>query len=103
VLALLPEAERSCGETTARQVFDRMAGTWTYWGWKGGYFDGEEDARAFYDELRLMLARQMGAPNSPQWFNTGRYSAYAIDGPAQGHYYVDYRTGKLRASESAYE
>jgi ribonucleoside-diphosphate reductase alpha chain len=102
-LALLTEAERSCGETTARQVFDRMAGTWTYWGWKGGYFDGEEDARAFYDELRLMLARQMGAPNSPQWFNTGLYWAYGIDGPAQGHYYVDYRTGKLRASESAYE
>src|SRR3984893_289714 len=102
-LALLTEAERSCGETTARQVFDRMAGTWTYWGWKGGYFDGEDDARAFYDELRLMLARQMGAPNSPQWFNTGLYWAYGIDGPAQGHYYVDYRTGKLRASESAYE
>src|ERR1700738_3667023 len=102
-LALLPQVERSCGETTARQVFDRMAGTWTYWGWKGGYFDGEEDARAFYDELRLMLARQMGAPNSPQWFNTGLYWAYGIDAPAQGHYYVDYRTGKLRASESAYE
>src|SRR6202047_724463 len=102
-LALLTEAERSCGETTARQVFDRMAGTWTYWGWKGGYFDGEEDARAFFDELRLMLARQMGAPNSPQWFNTGLHWAYGIDGPAQGHYYVDYRTGKLRASESAYE
>src|SRR5256885_12210134 len=50
-----------------------------------------------------MLARQMGAPNSPQWFNTGLYWAYGIDGPAQGHYYVDYRTGKLRASESAYE
>src|SRR5216684_5814773 len=97
-LALLPEAERSCGETTARQVFDRMAGTWTYWGWKGGYFDGEEDARAFFDELRVMLARQMGAPNSPQWFNTGLFWAYGIDGPAQGHYYVDYRTGKLHAS-----
>ncbi|HYU11032.1 MAG TPA: vitamin B12-dependent ribonucleotide reductase [Stellaceae bacterium] len=102
-LALLPKAEHSCGETSAKQCFDRMAGTWTYWGWKGGYFDGEEDARAFYDELRLMLARQMGAPNSPQWFNTGLYWAYGIDGPAQGHYYVDYKTGKLRASESAYE
>ena len=47
-----------------------MAGTWTYWGWKGGYFNAEKDARAFYDEIRLMLARQIGAPNSPQWFNT---------------------------------
>src|SRR5438132_1490304 len=102
-LAAWPEAERSCGETTARQVFDRMAGTWTYWGWKGGYFDGEADARAFYDELRLMLARQMGAPNSPQWFNTGLYWAYGIDGPSQGHYYVDYSTGKLTRSKSSYE
>src|SRR5436190_16529024 len=102
-LAMLPKGERSGGETSAKQVFDRLAGTWTYWGWKGGYFDGEEDARAFFDELRLMLARQMGAPNSPQWFNTGLHWAYGIDGPAQGHYYVDYRTGKVRASDSAYE
>ena len=102
-LAILPEPARYGGETSARQVFDRMAGTWTYWGWKGGYFDTEEDARAFYDEIRLMLARQIGAPNSPQWFNTGLHWAYGIDGPAQGHYYVDYRTGELCASESAYE
>ncbi|HEV7997344.1 MAG TPA: vitamin B12-dependent ribonucleotide reductase, partial [Stellaceae bacterium] len=102
-LAALPESQRQCGETSARQVFDRMAGTWTYWGWKGGYFDGEEDARAFYDEIRLMLARQMGAPNSPQWFNTGLHWAYGIDGPAQGHYYVDYRSGELTVSASAYE
>ena len=102
-LASLPEAARYGGETSARQVFDRMAGTWTYWGWKGGYFDAEEDACAFYDEIRLMLARQIGAPNSPQWFNTGLHWAYGIDGPAQGHYYVDHRTGELYASESAYE
>ena len=102
-LAELPENARSGGETSARQVFDRMAGTWTYWGWKGGYFNAEEDASAFYDEIRLMLARQMGAPNSPQWFNTGLYWAYGIDGPAQGHWYVDYRTGELMASASAYE
>ncbi len=102
-LAALPDSQRQCGETSARQVFDRMAGTWTYWGWKGGYFDGEEDAQAFYDEIRLMLARQMGAPNSPQWFNTGLHWAYGIDGPAQGHYYVDYRSGELTVSASAYE
>ncbi len=102
-LAALPESERRGGETSARQVFDRMAGTWTYWGWKGGYFDAETDAAAFYDEIRLMLARQMGAPNSPQWFNTGLHWAYGIDGPSQGHWYVDYATGELHASSSAYE
>ncbi|MGK2922461.1 MAG: vitamin B12-dependent ribonucleotide reductase [Methyloceanibacter sp.] len=102
-LEALPEAERFGSEVDARQVFDRLAGTWTYWGWKGGYFSTEEDASAFYDEMRHMLAKQMGAPNSPQWFNTGLHWAYGIDGPSQGHYYVDFRTGELKASESAYE
>ncbi|MCC7275039.1 MAG: vitamin B12-dependent ribonucleotide reductase [Alphaproteobacteria bacterium] len=103
ILAGLPKAERTGGETSARQVFDRLAGTWTYWGWKGGHFDQEADARAFFDEMRYMLARQMAAPNSPQWFNTGLHWAYGIDGPAQGHWYVDHRTGEAHASTSAYE
>jgi ribonucleoside-diphosphate reductase alpha chain len=99
----MPEKDRFVGETSAKQVFDRLAGTWTYWGWKGGYFDTEEDAKAFYDEHRCMLALQMAAPNSPQWFNTGLHWAYGIDGPSQGHFYVDYVTGKLVKSKSAYE
>ncbi|CEJ86005.1 ribonucleotide reductase large subunit [Hyphomicrobium sp. GJ21] len=99
----LPQAERFGGETDARQVFDRLAGTWTYWGWKGGYFSSEEDAQAFFDEIRYMLAMQMAAPNSPQWFNTGLHWAYGIDGPGQGHMYVDYQTGELVHSTSAYE
>ncbi len=102
-LADLPPNKRSQAERSAKQVFDRLAGTWTYWGWKGGYFDAEEDAQAYFDEMRFMLCRQMAAPNSPQWFNTGLHWAYGIDGPAQGHYYVDFRTGELVASQSAYE
>ncbi|GJM02296.1 MAG: vitamin B12-dependent ribonucleotide reductase [Rhodomicrobium sp.] len=102
-LKALPKSERYTGETGAAQVFDRLAGTWTYWGWKGGYFTNEEDARAYFDEMRYMLAMQMAAPNSPQWFNTGLHWAYGIDGPGQGHFYVDYKTGKLTSSQSAYE
>ncbi len=102
-LALLPESERIGGEHSAKQVFDRLAGCWTYWGWKGSYFTSEDDARAFYDELRFMLAKQMVAPNSPQWFNTGLHWAYGVDGPGQGHYYVDWKTGKLTKSKSSYE
>src|ERR1700760_1474220 len=102
-LAELPEKERHIGERSCKQVFDRLAGTWTYWGWKGGYFDSEADAQAFFDEHRYMLAMQMSAPNSPQWFNTGLHWAYGIDGPGQGHYYVDYATGKLVKSKTAYE
>ncbi len=102
-LAEMPEGERSGGETSAKQVFDRLAGTWAYWGWKGGYFDSEDDARAYYDEMRYMLAKQIAAPNSPQWFNTGLYWAYGIDGPSQGHFYVDERSGEVVRSGSAYE
>src|SRR3979409_716272 len=102
-LADLPESQRYVSELSAKQVFDRLAGCWTYWGWKGGYFTSEEDARAFNDELRYMLAKQMVAPNSPQWFNTGLHWAYGVDGPGQGHYYVDWKTGKLTKSKSAYE
>ncbi len=99
----LPKEEQYGSETDARQVFDRLAGTWTYWGWKGGYFASEDDALAFRDELAYMLATQRVAPNSPQWFNTGLHWAYGIDGPGQGHFYVDPFTGKLVKSKSAYE
>jgi ribonucleoside-diphosphate reductase alpha chain len=102
-LQKLPDEERSAGEQSSKQVFDRLAGTWTYWGWKGGYFNTEADAQAFFDELRFMLASQMCAPNSPQWFNTGLHWAYGIDGPSQGHHYVDFKTGKLTKSKSSYE
>ncbi|MBA4251649.1 MAG: ribonucleoside-diphosphate reductase, adenosylcobalamin-dependent [Chlorobiaceae bacterium] len=98
----LPEKERYTSENDSRQVFHRLAGCWTYWGWKAKYFDTEEDAKIFYDEMMFMLANQMAAPNSPQWFNTGLNWAYGIDGPSQGHYYVDYITGQLKKSDDAY-
>jgi ribonucleoside-diphosphate reductase alpha chain len=97
------EGSEMGGETSSKQVFDRMAGAWTYWGWKGGYFTTQDDARSYYDEMRHMLASQRAAPNSPQWFNTGLHWAYGIDGPAQGHYYVDYQTATLTRSTSSYE
>ncbi len=102
-LDALPREQRFGSEKTATDVFDRLAGAWTYWGWKGKYFTTEEDAGAFHDELRFMLASQMAAPNSPQWFNTGLHWAYGIDGPSQGHFYVDPFTHKLTKSKSSYE
>ncbi|MFO1470594.1 MAG: vitamin B12-dependent ribonucleotide reductase [Turneriella sp.] len=102
-LAKFPKEERYTRETSAKQVMHRLAGTWTYWGYKHNYFSSEEDARAFYDELCYMLMNQMAAPNSPQWFNTGLHWAYGVDGPSQGHFYVDPVTGKLVKSKSSYE
>ena len=100
--ALDPE-KRYIGESHGRELFRRLAGTWTYWGWKHGYFEAEADARAYFDEMCYLIASQRSAPNSPQWFNTGLHWAYGIEGPAQGHRYVDPSTGELMASTNAYE
>jgi len=102
VLSELPEDDRYGPERDACQVFDRLAGGWTYWGWKCGYFDREEDARAFFDELRFMLATQRAAPNSPQWFNSGLHWAYGIEGDGDSHYHVDPKTGRVKKSKTKY-
>ncbi len=102
-LAKLPAEERYGPEKSARQVFDRMAGAWGYWGWKSGFFADAAQAEIFVDEMKAMLARQIGAPNSPQWFNTGLHWAYGVEGESHGHYYVDPETGSVVESDNAYE
>ncbi len=102
-LNALPENERYGSEKNAQEVFHRLAGCWTYWGWKYGYFKTEEDAKSYYTDMAYMLAAQMAAPNSPQWFNTGLHWAYGIEGPAQGHFFVDPATGEMKESTNAYE
>ncbi|MED6305382.1 MAG: vitamin B12-dependent ribonucleotide reductase [Candidatus Thermoplasmatota archaeon] len=97
------ESGRVGEETDGKQTFRRLAGTWTYWGWKHGYFASEKDARSYYDEMCYMLAFQMVSPNSPQWFNTGLNWAYGIEGPPQGHYFINPETGELDRSTNSYE
>jgi len=99
----LEASERYIAETDFRQMFRRLAGTWTYWGWKYGYFASEEDARSYYDEMCFLIASQRSAPNSPQWFNTGLHWAYGIEGNPQGHMYVDPDTGTMTQSSNSYE
>lgn len=101
-LLKLPREEHFGSEVSAKQIFHRLVGAWTYWGWNLGYFDSEEDAKAFYDESCYMLAAQLAAPASPQWMNTGLHWAYGMSGDAHGHYYVDAATGKIIKSDSAY-
>ena len=91
------------GESDARQVFHRLAGCWAQWGENHDYFDSPEHAKSFHDELCYMLASQMAAPNSPQWFNTGLHFAYGLSGPPQGHFYVDPNSKELKQSTNAYE
>jgi ribonucleoside-diphosphate reductase alpha chain len=88
-------------EYSMRQVADRLVGFWVSALTREGLAD-DAQARILYDELAYMLLAQMWAPNSPQWFNTGLKSAYGIEGPAQGHYYFDERSGEAVLSEDAY-
>ncbi|PIN85092.1 MAG: ribonucleoside-diphosphate reductase, adenosylcobalamin-dependent [Candidatus Diapherotrites archaeon CG11_big_fil_rev_8_21_14_0_20_37_9] len=89
-------------EMSVKQVVERLAETWRWWGEKYNYFASEEDANAFQDELEFMIVNQFAAPNSPQWFNTGLYQKYNINGPAQGHYFVNPDTGELEKSADSY-
>src|SRR5687767_9719745 len=100
----VPQPDGSLGgETSVKQVVNRLAACWQDWGQKYSYFASEEDSQTFYDEVVFMLLGQYAAPNSPQWFNTGLYHSYGIKGESQGHYYVEPETGKLKESVSAYE
>ncbi|MFN4769440.1 MAG: adenosylcobalamin-dependent ribonucleoside-diphosphate reductase, partial [Candidatus Kapaibacterium sp.] len=89
-------------ERSLKQVVHRLAGCWRSWGEQHKYFNTKNDAQAFYDEVSYMLLKQMVAPNSPQWFNTGLAYAYGITGSAQGHYYVDPATREVMRSADAY-
>ncbi|HAP54410.1 MAG TPA: adenosylcobalamin-dependent ribonucleoside-diphosphate reductase, partial [Spirochaetaceae bacterium] len=100
--ALAAPSKKPGSEHDARQVFHRLVYTWCLWGREADYFDSPQDEKIFYEELLYMLAHQIAAPNSPQWFNTGLHAVYGIEGPAQGHYYVDPSTNKVVKSESAY-
>ncbi len=97
-LKLKNEDER---EDDVRDVCLRMAKAWSFWGWEFGYFDDEE-SRLFEDEILYTLIHQIAAPNSPQWFNTGLFHSYGIEGEALGHWYID-SEGVPQPSLNAFE
>ncbi|MEK9635292.1 MAG: vitamin B12-dependent ribonucleotide reductase, partial [Candidatus Woesearchaeota archaeon] len=90
-------------ENSIKQVVNRMVGCWTNWGKEYNYFNSTKDAKAFYEEMSYMMLNQMAVPNSPQWFNTGLYWAYNIEGKPQGHSFVNPKTSELEYSRNAYE
>ena len=84
-------------EAGLRAAADRLAGGWAYQGWKSGYFDGEADARAFYDEIRWLLFHQHLSPEIAVWRHEGVYWAYGIEEHPCAGAITDYRTGGMRA------
>lgn len=93
-------APKNGGETSLKQVVDRVAGALTYHGWKGGYFDREEDAQAFYDEIRWLLVHRKISPSAPHWQTIGLHWAYGLATGNSDSFIVDYRTGSVRRADS---
>lgn len=91
-------------ENDARDIFKRLAKTWRLWAEKLSYFDSSIDAQNFENEILYMLANQMAAPNSPQWFNTGIFDIYKIKGSApEGHYAYDFEDDEFKPTSGAFE
>jgi ribonucleoside-diphosphate reductase alpha chain len=88
-LSTLPIDARQIRESSCKQMFNRVAGAWTYYGLKAGYFAGQEDAKAFFDETRFMLAARLFSPDLTQWRHVGFDWAYGLVGPEAEGWQLD--------------
>jgi len=87
-------------EVSVREVIYRIAHTLRVEGEKMGYFDGDS-AQAFEEDLSYLLIHQMGAFNSPVWFNLGLYHEYGIEGSG-GNYAWDPVAMRVVETKNAY-
>jgi ribonucleoside-diphosphate reductase alpha chain len=94
------------GERSVRQVVYRIANTIRHAGDKfGGYFATKADGDAFEAELAFLLVHQVGAFNSPVWFNCGLFHQYGINGSG-GNWAWDpnnARASNVLETKNAYE
>src|SRR5712671_2518415 len=92
----------SGAEESVRQIVRRVAHTLRSAGEaQGGYFATPADAEAFEAELSFYLVHQVGAFNSPVWFNCGLWHEYEIKGSG-GNWAVDLATGTAYQLGDAY-
>ncbi len=89
-------------EKSIKQLIYRVAHTIRLAGEEQGYFEMKEEADIFEDELTYMLLHQIGAFNSPVWFNCGLYHIYKIRGGG-GNYHWDEQEKKIVQIDNAYE
>src|SRR5712671_2691292 len=93
---------KSGAEESVRQLVRRVAHTLRSAGEaQGGYFATPADAEAFEAELTHYLVHQVGAFNSPVWFNCGLWHEYEIRGSG-GNWAVDLATGTAYQTGDAY-
>ena len=87
-------------EVSVKQVVQRIAHTLRTEGEKAGYFNSA-DAESFEAELSYLLIHQMGAFNSPVWFNLGLYHEYGIEGTG-GNFAYDAKTNSIQETKNAF-
>ena len=69
-------------------------------GYKLGYFETEEDKKAFADELKFLQISRRFAFNSPVQFNAGLYNEYGIEGSPGINYFKNPETGEVSKIEN---
>jgi ribonucleoside-diphosphate reductase alpha chain len=95
--------KKEIGETSVAQVVERLALTIREAGDRlGGYFASKADADTFQAELSYLLVNQVGAFNSPVWFNCGLWHRYQIQGSG-GNYAWDPGTDSIVETDNAYQ
>jgi ribonucleoside-diphosphate reductase alpha chain len=89
-------------EHSVRQLIHRVTRTLTDWGVADGYFDTAEDGERFYRELTWLCLHQVGAFNSPVWFNVGLCQQYNVSG-AKCNWHYNVETGQVEQPDNPYE
>ncbi len=88
-------------ETSVKQLVYRVAHTIRTEGESLGYFDTAASAEVFEMELTHLLVHQMGAFNSPVWFNCGLWHEYRINGSG-GNFFWNPKTGNIEQTVDSY-
>ncbi len=95
--------KKELGETSVRMVVSRISKTIREAGERfSGYFATKAVADTFEAELAHILVNQIGAFNSPVWFNCGLWHAYSIEGSG-GNFAWDFKKEVIAETKNAYE
>ena len=89
-------------ENSVKQLVHRVCKAIADRGGRDGYFAGQRDCEAFYNELTWLCVNQYGAFNSPVWFNVGLFDVYNIAG-SNHNFHWDQRQGRAVPCENSYE
>ncbi|MEG2353145.1 MAG: vitamin B12-dependent ribonucleotide reductase [Clostridium sp.] len=93
--------ESGC-ENSLRMIANRLVNFWSEALIDEGIIETPEEKTIFYDEMVYAFLKQMYAPNSPQWFNTGLKLSYGISGNPNNNYYYDCKENTVKKCDDFY-